>query len=127
MALLLIFLVSLISVSIFDALPIIIISRALVRLQKESIKVITSKELSDDQKQRALFLNSGRILISTLKLVSMILISTIPYVMLILIWNHVSCKTNIITIIVSLKGILISTATFFIYFLIRNLNGKFRI
>jgi len=127
MALLLIFLVSLISVSIFDALPIIIISRALVRLQKESIKVITSKELSDDQKQRALFLNSGRILISTLKLVSMILISTIPYVMLILICNHVSCKTNIITIIVSLKGILISTATFFIYFLIRNLNGKFRI
>jgi hypothetical protein len=123
----LIIIASLISASLFDALPILKTTRLVFNLQKESLKVIMDSRLRDEQKQKILLSLSGKILYTTIKLVMLVLIAVLPFIGLVFIGHCISEQSNLIDIVVSLKGICLTCLTFLLYYLIKKGIGKFRI
>ena len=67
MTIALIVLASLASIILINALPLIETFKDLLYFQKETIKVISKADFSDEKKQKILLVNSGKILFSTLK------------------------------------------------------------
>lgn len=127
MILFFIVLVSLISASLFDLLPIWENSKSVFILQKESFKVINNPEFSDDQKQKILLSFSGKILFATIKITIYIIITSLPFVCLVVVGHWVFDKTNIIGILLSIKGICLSSVTFLSYYFFKKINERFRV
>ena len=127
MTLVLIGIASLISAFVFDALPIWEISKSVLNLQKESLKVIKESEFSDDQKQKQLLSISWKILFSTFKVIALFIIVALPFIGLIVIGKYLSETNNLMKEIISWKGICISVLAFVIYYFTKKSYGRFRL
>lgn len=127
MVLLLIATASLIAALLFDMLPISSIVKTIFELQKESLKTIQNKGIYDEQKQKLLLSYSGQVFYSTIKLILLLCISISPFILLILIENWICTAPSIGIILISLKGIILSSSVFLFYFLIKRWYGKFRV
>jgi hypothetical protein len=127
MNLVLIGIASIILAFVFDALPIWKISKSVLNLQKESFNLIYESKFSDEQKQKRLLSISGKILLSTFKLIGLFIIVALPFIGSIFIGNWISPAFNFTKDIISLKGILVSTFAFILYYFIKRNYGRFRL
>ena len=101
----LLFVVSITSASIFDALPVWKTGKNLLKLQRESLKVLTDSDYSDDQKQKILLSYSGKIFLLTLRLLILFFAASLPLALLIFIGSLISEKHNFSQILLSFNGI----------------------
>ncbi len=127
MILILIGIASLLCALIFDALQIVKIGRFVLNLQKESLKVIIGSEFTDDEKQKILLTISGKILIATIKLIFLFVLVTLPMVSLPVIGLWMTDSINVFDILISIKGICISTLAFIVYYYIKKSYARFRL
>jgi hypothetical protein len=127
MTIALIVLASLASIILINALPLIETFKDLLYFQKETIKVISKADFSDEKKQKILLVNSGKILFSTLKQIIYIIIAMLPIAGLWLIGNWFFKELNLQENIVSIKGACLTIITFILFYLIKKLYVKFRI
>ena len=127
MILILIGITSMVSALIFDALPILEIGKFILDLQKESLKIIIGSEFTDDEKQNKLLVISGKILLATIKLIFLFVLVTLPMVSLPVIGLWMTDSINVFDILISIKGICISTLAFIVYYYIKKSYARFRL
>ena len=127
MVLLLIATTTLVTAFLFDLLPISSIVKFIFEIQKESLKTIQNKGINDEQKQKILLAYSGQVSYSTIKLIILLCITISPFILLILTENWIYTAPSIGIILISLKGIILSSSVFLFYFLIKRWYGKFRV
>ena len=127
MAFTLIFIISLLSALLFDLLPILNNTNKLHKLLKESLMVMKSTILGDDQKQKMLFLISGKIFLFTMKLFGFFCIVVLPFMLILLIENYFFQTSAIFERLASLKGICVATIGFIFYYVINKVNDFLRL
>jgi hypothetical protein len=125
MELSLILMASLISAVIFDFLPILKITYKLSAFSKESLEVMKSATLTDDEKQKNLLSISGKIFLSTIHLIGLFCIVILPFLLLFIIKNWISTDTFFLERITSLKGVAFSTLGFLLYYAVKKVYGYF--
>ncbi len=110
---------------LFDFLSIFKASKYLFTIQKESFKVISDKQLTDDQKQKALLSYTSNIFLTSLKLLFFFLLVLSPFTFLVLYGqNYTTTNTDFYGVLVSLYGMLITSVSFLIYFSIKKKYGR---
>ena len=123
---LLIFSIGIFSAFLFDLMPVIKNAGLILELQKVSLHAIQNKSITDEQKQRLLLINSGKLLLVTLKLLFFFCILMLPFALLLAICK-IYTSTNILTLLVSVPGIILSFFAFIFYFMLKKIYGKLRI
>ena len=108
---------------LFDFLSIFKASKYLFTIQKESFKVISDKQLTDDQKQKALLSYTSKIFLTSLKLLFFFLLVLSPFTFLVL-YGHKYTTTDFYGVLMSLYGMLITAVSFLIYFSIKKKYGR---
>ena len=108
---------------LFDFLSIFKASKYLFTIQKESFKVISDKQLTDDQKQKALLSYTSKIFLTSLKLLFFFLLVLSPITFLVL-YGHNYTTTDFYGVLMSLYGMLITSVSFLIYFSIKKKYGR---
>ncbi len=127
MVITLIIIASMVSAALFDMLPVLENSRIIFTLQKESIQIMSNAEFSDDQKQKILLSNSGKVFYVTLKLVLLFVLVLLPFTLLVAIGDWLSGNIIFYETIVSVKGIVLSSIAFVVYFLLKKGYGRFKL
>jgi hypothetical protein len=115
------------SAELFDTLPIIKNSKNVFILQKESIKVISSSELTDEQKQKMLLANSGKVFYITIKIISLLMLILFPFIGLIIIGDKFQEKGVFYETLISAQGLVLTSIAYLIYFLLKKGYGRFRL
>lgn len=126
MSYLLVFGFGIFSAYLFDLLPVMKNTALIFELQKISFRAMRDSTLTDEHKQKFLLINSGKILLVTLKLLCFFSIVLIPFALLVSL-NKFLTTINIESLLTSLKGIALSSFAFVSYFLLKKLYGKLRI
>ena len=108
---------------LFDFLSIFKAIKYLFTIQKESFKVISDKQLTDDQKQKALLSYTSKIFLTSLKLLFFFLLVLSPFTFLVL-YGHKYTTTDFYGVLTSLYGMLITAVSFLIYFSIKKKYGR---
>ncbi len=120
MELLLIFIAGFSSAFLFDLLALDKSITKIAALSKESLKVMNSGVMTDEEKQKNLFSISGHLCLTTLKITVFTFIATLPFVLLYF-------RESIAEQIFSVKGILASCAGLIVYYSIKKLRGNFKV
>jgi len=115
------------SALIFDALPILKIGKCVLNLQKESLKVIVGSEFTDDEKQKKLFAISGKILLATIQLILLFVLVSLPLLSLPVIGLWMSNTINVFDILISIRGISVSTLACIVYYYSKKSYARFRL
>jgi hypothetical protein len=122
MSFILILIISLVSALLFDLLPILTNARMLHELQKESLTVMRSPILGDDQKQKILFSISGKIFLFTMKLSCFFCIVVLPFLLTFFLENYFFHTSFIFKKLISLKGICFTTIGLLLFLIIKKVN-----
>lgn len=109
---------------LFDILSVWKTGKNLLELQRESIKVMTASDYSDDQKQKILLSYSGKIFLLTLRIFVLFIVASMPLMVIVLFWNLLLKNQDFLRTIVSFNGLLLSTLAFLMYFFIKRMYGK---
>ncbi len=124
MAYLLVLIFSFFTAFLFDFLSIIKASKYLFTIQRESFKVISDKQLTDDQKQKALLSYTSKIFLTSLKLLFFFLLVFSPFTFLVLFGHIITANNNFYALLISIDGILLTSLSFLIYFSIKKKYGR---
>ncbi len=118
-------LTSFISVILFDFLPVQRFIKSMLTSQKDAFKVLGNKTIEDKEKQKLLLSSALKVLIETSKLALFFFIAFLPYIALIYIGPTFKENVNFYNVMVSFKGIFISSIVFLLYYLLKKQYGRF--
>jgi hypothetical protein len=114
-----------ISAILFDFLPVQRFIKSMFTSQKEAFIVLGSKTIEDKKKQKLLLSSALKVLIETSKLALFFFIALLPYIGLIYVGPAFKEKVNFYNVMVSFKGIFISSIVFLLYYLLKKQYGRF--
>jgi len=128
-ALIYLFIVFLLLACITDILPFIKSARKITSLSQNSIKIIQSADIDDDQKQSALLKNSLAIFKESFKITLFTAILVGLLLLSLRISNFVEPLNYdyLLEFLISVTGVLLSVVAFVSYFLIKKLYGRLRV
>lgn len=124
MDIVIVILVSFFTAFLFDFLSITKTVKYLFVIQRESFKVIADRTLTDDQKQKALLSYTLKIFLTSIKLLFLFFSVITPFTFLVLFGHFISKTNNFYGLLMSVSGILITSASFLIYFYIKKRYGR---
>jgi hypothetical protein len=114
-----------ISVILFDFLPVQRFIKSMFTSQKDAFIVLGNKTMGDKEKQKLLLSSALKVLIETSKLALFFFITFLPYIALIYIGPVFKENVNFYNVMVSFKGIFISSIVFLLYYLLKKQYGRF--
>lgn len=116
---------SVLSALIFDLMTIMKRVNRLIGLSKDSLDVMKSEEIDDDQRQKLLLSISGKVFLSSLVLSGSIMVIMIPF-LIFHITEIATLKTTLFAeSLGSLPGIGVSLLGFFCYFGVKQIYARY--
>jgi len=112
--------VSIIAVEMFTRLPVNSIVRKILGTLQLSFGIIGSSEMLDDQKQKALLINSRKIILNTIYLLSLLILTMSIIIGILLLLNTIlNVDESLLNSTTTWKGLLIITIASIIYYLVK--------
>lgn len=127
MKIILVSLVSLVSGLLFSVLPLKKSITVLFSIQNNSFRLLKDNHFTDEEKQKLLLVNSGKILGYTLKIVVLIFVGTLPFFLLVFGERWFYHTTHFGEFFLSIEGIVISSGLVILFFLLKAGYAKIRL
>jgi hypothetical protein len=119
--------ISFISAAIFDRLPVQARVTAMRREMADSLAVMQSGDLSDDEKQKKLLSISGRMLILTAQLALLLGLVVVPFAVVSVVERCWLSTLSISAMLLTVHGMAFGLLGFLSYYLIKKAYARFRL
>jgi hypothetical protein len=123
----LVILISLVSAAIFDRLPVHGRVTAMRKEMADSLAVMQSSEMSDDEKQKNLLSISSRVFILTMQLALLLCLVVVPFAVVSVMERHWSSASAVSALLMTVQGAVLATLGFLSYYLIKKAYEHFRL